>query len=255
MMKLLQSIHRTLGLKYRFDRCRRYVGRFGVRGAISTYRRIWLTARETSVRVPGLPHPVTVRGGTADASTLEKVFVWNEYELEYPPDVQTIVDAGANIGLSAVFFASRFPNATVLAIEPERQNFALLQRNTAPYPNIVPLHAALWSEDGTLGLSDPAESVDSYRFSPGIARQAVQAFGVLSIFRRLGVEILDVLKIDIEGGEVAVFHAAAEWVHRVRMFVVELHGPEARGEFYVATERLRAVRFQRGESEIVMVRP
>ena len=253
-MNFLRAIHRKLGIKYRVDRCRKYARRFGVRGAWSTYRRLWSrTGALQEIEVPGIPHRVAIRAGTADASTLEKMFVWNDYDLDYPPNVKTVIDAGANIGLSAVFFANRFPDATIIAIEPEEQNFALLRRNTASYEQIVPLHAALWSEDTTLRLSNPDDRVDSYRFDPVAVGSAVPAFSVPSILNRYGMAAADVLKIDIEGGETVVFQSSDSWIDRVRMFVVELHGDDAIAAFTAATSRLRARRYRQGENEIVVV--
>lgn len=255
-MNVFRAIHRKLGIKYRFDRCRRYVARFGVRGALRTHRRIWSHrgSRLDEVLVPGVPHPVTIRPGTADASTLEKIFVWNEYELDYPDDVRTIVDAGANVGLSAIFFANRFPAARIVAIEPERANHDLLSRNTASYPNVTAIRAALWGEDATLTLSNPADRVDSYSFAPGAGDQAVEALSIPTILTRFGIPTIDVLKVDIEGGETSVFESSAPWIARVRMFVVELHGPRAIEAFRTATDPLDAIRYRRGESEIVLVR-
>lgn len=253
-MNFLRAIHRKLGIKYRFDRAVKYVRRFGVRGALKTKGRLWSKGGALEeVDVPGIPHPVAIRAGTADASTFEKMFVWNDYALDYPAHVKTVIDAGANIGLSAVFFANRFPDATIIAIEPESQNFELLQRNTAAYPRVIPLHAALWSEDTTLRLSNPNDRVDSFRFNPSTEGPAVSAFSVPSILSRFGLAVADVLKIDIEGGETAVFAASEGWIDRVRMFVVELHGDEAITTFAAATSRLHAKRYRRGENEIVIV--
>jgi FkbM family methyltransferase len=255
MPNLLRTIHRTLGIKYRVDRCIHYVKRFGVRGAIAAHRRIWSkTGGVREVEIPGLPYPVSMRPGTADASTLEKIFVWNDYELDYPEDVKTVVDAGANIGLSAVFFALRFPQATVVAIEPESENFRLLQLNTRHYPQVLPLRAALWSEDTELGLSNPDDRVDSYQYRPDATQQTVSAFALPSILARFRFSNADVLKIDIEGGETNVFAVKPGWVDRVRMFIIELHSPEARAAFTGATAALNATRYRHGEDEIVKVR-
>ena len=253
-MKLLRSIHRRLGLKYRLDRCLGWVRRFGPRRALPAYRRIWSKNGDAQpFVVPGVPHPLLLRSGTADASTFEKIFIWNGYDLDFPADVRTIVDAGANIGLSAAFFALRFPDAKIVAVEPELRNFELLQRNAAPYPNVIPLHAALWGEDTRLALANPDDRVDSFRFARHGAAQAVDALSVSSLLERFGIDTLDVLKIDIEGGEEAVFAARPEWVSRVRMFIVELHGSEATRAFAEATAALPAKRYRHGEDEVVLV--
>ena len=59
-----------------------------------------------------------------------------------------IVDLGASVGLSAIWFAQVWPFATVLAIEPHEENFRLLQRNVARYPNITPIQAGNLGQPG-----------------------------------------------------------------------------------------------------------
>lgn len=254
MLNTLRAIHRRLGLKYRVMRVVRWVRRFGCGEALRTYRRIHTPGGAVQeIMVPGLPHPVLVRAGTADVSTFEKMFVWNDYDLAYPPDVKTVIDAGGNNGLSAIYFANRFPQATIVAIEPEQRNFELLQRNTRPYPRVVPLRAALWSEETTLSLSNPGDRVDSYRFGPHGGNARVEALSVCALLERFGMRCVDVLKIDIEGGETAVFQVGGPWIDSIRMFVIELHGPEAGAAFADATAHLEAKRYRRGENHIVLV--
>ena len=205
------------------------------------------------VHVPGIRHPMIVRSGTADASTFEHIFIWNDYDLAYPDDVASIVDAGANTGLAAIFFANRFPRAKIISIEPEAENFELLRQNAAAYPNIVPVRAALWSEDTVLGLSNPDARVDSFQFDTTATQQKVEALSIPSILERFGLAQIDLLKVDIEGGETAVFEAAPAWVGQVGMFVVELHGLAAEKSFTTATASLHARRWRHGENHIVAV--
>jgi FkbM family methyltransferase len=255
VLALLRELRRKLDIEYRLRLFAQYVRRFGLRGALATRWRLW--SRHSGVwevAVPGLAYPLALRPGTADANTFEKIFVWNDYDLQYPDDVKTVIDAGANIGLSAVFFAARFPKATILAIEPEHENLQLLKRNTAGYPGVVPLHAALWGTDTTLGLTNAQAPVDSYRYAPQSADASVEAFSVPSILARHDIAGVDVMKIDIEGAEAAVFAGSPPWVEQVGMFIVELHGDEARENFAAATAALPAVRYRRGEDEIVRVR-
>jgi FkbM family methyltransferase len=249
----LREIHRRLGLKYRFDRWRGFVRRFGLVGAIQTHRRLREPgAAIAEIRVPGLPHPVALRPGTADASTFEKVFVWRDYDLEYPSAVRTVVDAGANVGFSAVFFACRFPQARIIAVEPQRENFRLLRRNVSYYPNVTPVEAAIWSRDTEVGLANPADRVDSYRYDPAAVGEPIQALSVPSLLNRFAVDIVDVLKVDIEGAEKELFAARPSWVNRVRMFIVELHGSEAAESFTASVAPLGGRRYQRGENEVVV---
>lgn len=249
-----RALHQRLGLKYRFDRQWRYARRFGVRQAREVRRSIWTRTGElVEVTVPGIPYPIALRAGTADASTLEKIFVWNGYDLDYPPDVRVVIDAGANIGVSAAFFATRFPAAMVIAIEPESSNWSLLLRNVAQFSNVTPVHAALWSEDTSLALSNPEDRVDSYRYSAAACGERVEALCMRTLLLKYGVAKVDVLKVDIEGAEAEVFAGKPAWVGDVRMFITELHGDAARTAFREATSSLTAHRYKNGEDEVVRV--
>src|SRR5262245_55671701 len=65
----------------------------------------------------GIPHPANLRMGTTDPWVLKQVLLDRHYDFSLPQDPKIIVDVGANIGLSAVFFANKYPNATVFALE------------------------------------------------------------------------------------------------------------------------------------------
>lgn len=249
----LSLLNRKIGLKYRYDRMRSYRRRFGIRGALRVHRRIWSSGRALrEVSVPGVRTPITLRSGTADASTFEHIFVWNGYDLPYPNGVKSIIDAGANIGLASVFFANHFPDARIIALEPEAGNFELLEKNVRPYSNVLPLHAALWTHDAMIGLANPEDRVDSYRFDSGATAHLVQAFSVSSLLERFAFPCLDLLKIDIEGGETAVFSHYEPWMSRIRAFVIELHGDEARVNFERATSKIRGRRSQHGENTLLV---
>ena len=90
------------------------------------------------------------RADHSDTSVMENVFDDKAYSFDRygfdawpglerhraaPAGRQLIIDAGANIGASSVFFAVTHPQATVLAIEPQEDNFELLVRNTRHLPN------------------------------------------------------------------------------------------------------------------------
>src|SRR5690349_9066138 len=82
-----------------------------------------------------LRNPVYLRDNYSDRAIFLQVFYEKQYEVfDAPlPSSERIIDAGANIGLASVFFANKFPQAQIIAIEPELENFALLQKNTKGY--------------------------------------------------------------------------------------------------------------------------
>ena len=184
---------------------------------------------EVEVFCPPAGRSVTLRLGTSDLATYEKIFADREYFFEPVIAPKVILDAGANIGLASLFFAARFPEARIIAIEPEDSNFALLVKNTAAFPRIVPIQAALWGEDTSVKVVDPG--LDKWGFQ---ARDAgdVGAAGVCHsvagmtvdrIMREQGLDYIDILKMDIEGGEIEVFNGGGDWLDKVGLLIAELH--------------------------------
>ena len=253
-----RHIHKTLGLKYRVDFARHYVSEFGVVGSVRMNRALRTKEHQDEIRtvsIPGIKHPVTVRAATADASTFEKIFVWKQYDVPLPKNTRTILDCGANIGLAAVWFAQVCPEARILAIEPEAQNYRLLEQNCAPYPNIRTLRAAVWNQSCDLYLSGIHSRVDSYQYTEEVngASDSVNAYDLSTIMRGQAIDMIDVLKIDIEGAEAALFSDNfINWLGKTRMLIIEIHGDEARSKFEAAAALVKWRHFKVGENDILV---
>lgn len=133
-----------------------------------------------------------------------------------------IVDAGANIGISTIWFARAFPQARVISIEPDPGNAELLRKNIAPYPNCVAEEAAIGSEPGFVQLSRPgsqlAWAVQTTRSSEGVPVITVE-----DAFAKSGGDEPFIVKIDIEGFERDVFASHIEWLDRTYVVFVEPH--------------------------------
>ena len=176
-------------------------------------------------------HPFELRIPTSDVSTCWQVFVNGEYDFDVRSPPAVIVDAGANIGLASILFANRFPQARIIAIEAERNNFELLKKNVAPYSRITPLHAALWNHNGSVDVMDPG--LGNWGFMTGThaapgeqgmaARHAVPSFTVDRLMADHSIDRIDILKMDIEGAELEVLADASAWIDRVDGLIVELH--------------------------------
>jgi FkbM family methyltransferase len=143
---------------------------------------------------------------------------------------RVIVDAGANIGLTSIFYANKYPSANIIAIEPESSNFALLQKNTQQYPNITAVHAALWKENSQISVIDPGQGHYGFqtveqknaKYKAG-NRNLVAAVTVDYLMSHYALNLVDILKIDIEASEKEVFEDSTAWIDRVGIVVVELH--------------------------------
>ena len=74
---------------------------------------------------------------------------------ELPGIVGLVVDAGANCGYSALWFAWKYPSTKVYALEPDPGNFEILEKNSELYgERIIPMRVALWPEDREVYISD-----------------------------------------------------------------------------------------------------
>jgi len=75
------------------------------------------------------------------------LFGFREYRcLKEVHDASLIVDCGANVGYSTVYFLTRYPRAKVIAVDPDPDNYALLEANVAPYgARCRPIRSAVWS--------------------------------------------------------------------------------------------------------------
>jgi FkbM family methyltransferase len=203
-----------------------YYGRYGIRGVLGISAYHLFGRREISVRAPGVRHRVRIRIKTTDEEVYRETLLRGQYGFDLPFDPETIIDAGANIGTSSIYFAQRYPRARIIALEPEPSNFALLCRNVEPYPTITPVPAALWNHGGEISLGHPnpgASAQEKWAFTthegPG---DRVRAVTLRALMREMDIRSVDVLKVDIEGAEKEVFEAC-DWMDAVRCIMIELH--------------------------------
>ena len=206
---------------------------FGIQGVLLLSVSVLLRKRiKIRCSVPLFPHALHLRLRTSDIPLFRETLLHDQYSWELPARPHVIVDAGANIGLTSVFYANRYPQAKIIAIEPEPSNFEMLTKNTASYPNIIALRAALWNKDCDLDIVDSGDGLwDFWGFSIrarethlGPAKnRLVRGLTLDRLMKENGIDYIDLLKVDIEGAEKEVFEKPAGWIDRVGAVAVELH--------------------------------
>jgi FkbM family methyltransferase len=244
----------------------RYIGCFGLaRGPLLFLASAALPparGRLCRATIPGSKIKVLLRLGSSDISVFNGIFRWHEYGWDLERAPQTVVDGGAYIGLSAIYFTMRYPGTRVIAVEASEENFNLLARNTSDFPNIEPVHAALWPRPGSLVLTDPGTGLWGLQVTDAGAAEstalgarpgAVRAITVAEIISDHGLEKIDLLKVDIEGSEKELFGAPAPWLCQVDAICIELHDWFKAGcsrSFFAAVEDF-SVEAWRGENVLV----
>ena len=198
----------------------------GIRGvSAATSFRLVGRPRELAITPSGARYPVFLRLSTSDVCSYRDVLICQDKR--YDPGIpdfspQTIIDVGAHIGMASLLFAYRYPKTRIIAVEPEPANFTALVRNVSPYKNIVPVQAALWKEDGEVGLGKSTAHPKGAFAIAEEGERRVRAITMGTLMKETGVNTIDFLKVDIEGAEKEVFQNCA-WLKNVRVMAIELH--------------------------------
>jgi len=170
--------------------------------------------------------PFIIRKGTSDINVFISIFLLRDLDLQLKMEPKLIVDAGAYTGLSTLFYASKFPRAKIIAIEPEQSNFEILERNTGGIKNVDRIQAGLWNRDACLKIIDRQTGKWGFAIKEvsGGEKHDIKAVTIDTILKTSGVQEIDILKIDIEGSEKELFSGDCNaWIDKVKVIVVELH--------------------------------
>ena len=189
--------------------------------------------KRISVSVPGRNYEVSLRLKTSDIQTFSQVFIRREYESQnLPESANSIVDLGANIGLATVFFGLKYPEAKILSVEPEENNFESMVINTASLGDRVQKRlAAVWINDGVINIHTENENgaaLDAWGVQVSDRKNetntVVKCNKLGTLLRDAEFGSVDILKIDIEGAELEVFsNEFADWLPKISLIIVETH--------------------------------
>lgn len=159
-------------------------------------------------------------GPRSDLEVLNEVLVLEEYRVDERP--RTVLDLGSHIGVSVLAFRAAFPDAEIVAVEPDPHSYSRLRRNTAQLNGVRLRRLALTAHDGEAAFAPAAQPWVSALGHGGIT---VQARTLETLLDELGWDRVDLLKIDIEGAELDVLRSPA--LDRVGMIVGEIHDDQA----------------------------
>lgn len=178
------------------------------------------TATETYL----LGEKVIIVDGPSFVHGYEEIFKSEIYKFSHDNDSPLIIDCGANIGLATLFFKHHFPNAKILAFEPDPHIFNVLSENVGNFSfKDIELHQkAVWIND------DGVNFVQEGGFSGRIPIESdrgikikVPSVDLSEVLKNY--EEIDFLKIDIEGAEYEVIMRINSQLKKVKHLFLEYH--------------------------------
>lgn len=144
-----------MGIRSRINARRVHYAKLGKDGPkFLNQRRSAAEGEVISIGVNGYKNTFHLRNKTSDIATFYQCIFNAEYDIKIDFEPKVIVDLGANIGLTSTFFKKRFPQAKIIAVEPESSNFEIMQKNTAGLDNVSLHQAGVWSKSAHLLVED-----------------------------------------------------------------------------------------------------
>ncbi|HVF81639.1 MAG TPA: FkbM family methyltransferase [Flavisolibacter sp.] len=144
------------------------------------------------------------------------------YKFRSTTEAPLIIDCGANMGVSVLFFSKEFPQARIIAFEPEEAIYEVLQKNMETYGlHNVEIHKkAVWDSESVLSFSTDhamgGSVTNTFSNEVPVKVQTVRLADYLQ-------EPVEFLKLDIEGAEYTVLKDCEPLLKNVQKVFVEYH--------------------------------
>lgn len=166
--------------------------------------------------------PFKFHDGRSFTNTYRELFQSDIYKFTASNDARTILDCGANMGLSVLYFASNYPEHRIIAFEPDAEICNVLRENVETFElkNVTIHQKAVWNKKETLsfftdrGMGGRVEQ--SYKDQKPVEIEAIPLSDFLT-------EDVDFLKIDIEGAEETVLTGCKDILYKANHIFFEYH--------------------------------
>lgn len=179
-----------------------------------------------------------------DSITADQIFTYGDYELKFLKRYEElmsiyrnieaqglkplIIDCGANVGFSSLYFARTYPSSKILAIEPESSNFEFLNGNCKKFKNIKPLKAAVSCKNEPVVIVDRASKNNAFQVVRPLNEikqdLSIPSITINEIIKKYSIDAFPfIIKIDIEGFESDLFESNLDWIETTPIIIIELH--------------------------------
>lgn len=158
--------------------------------------------------------------------SIDEIFLKEIYKTDFGKIKNPyIIDCGANIGLSVLYFLKNYPQSKILAFEPDEKNYAILKENIADMKeaNVEIRQEAVWNEDTIINFVD--EGTQSSRINSELSNSSDNISKVKAIrLKNIISDRIDLLKLDIEGAEYDVLVDISDKLKDIERIFLEYHG-------------------------------
>ncbi len=199
----------------------------------------------TKVAIPSRKLSIHLRKNSTDKETFVEIFQDNLYGILLPFHVGRIIDAGANTGIASIFFKVKYRHAKIAAIEIEESNVAMIRKNLAN-PDFTIYHRALYNKTAFFKIENPYHANNSFvvKEVPEGSPYDVKSITIDEIIEEQKWEMVDILKIDIEGAEKALFESGYQtWLPKTRVVMIETHDRMVPGCAYAVIKAMKEFDF------------
>ncbi len=179
-----------------------------------------------NLKIAGRIVPFVMR--LSDIFIIAEILHEQQYKMESRlPANATIIDAGGNVGISAVWFLAHCPDATMHVFEPAEENIRFLSRNLESFPKAKVFVQGIGAETDTMNLLHGAFA-GMHSLLPGLAEEGapVEQIEVVTLADHMAahnIARIDLLKLDIEGSELDAIHGLGERIRDVDVIIGEVH--------------------------------
>ena len=177
---------------------------------------------------------IWIRPHGTDINTLEEIVLLRVYDVvtERLQSCRYVIDVGGNIGLATRVFATQYKDSQILVVEPHPETYKLLEKNVAELVEegrCQTMRAGVWGRKARLAVAIPHGREGCYIEAFVYETDAedatvVDAVTMSELIERSRFPVVDLLKVDIEGGEVDLFRGDLSWLKQVRAIAIEFHG-------------------------------
>lgn len=188
------------------------------------YQRLIQTPRFQELEIEFLGTPIRVPDSASLRFLNHELFGLEIYKFKNEKDTPLIIDCGANIGLSVIYFKRLFPKAKVIAFEPDKKIFDYLKFNinSFGFKDVELINKGLWKEETVLKFF--SEGADGGRIANESMHENIIEIETVKLSSYLNKEKqIDFLKLDIEGAETEVLLESETSLSKVKNIFIEYH--------------------------------